>query len=49
MAWYDDPLIVTAVAVVIIAACGVVIFAMRRMGPKGSAKKKPTKAAVNDE
>ena len=28
MAWYDDPIIVTAVAVVIIFAIGLVIFAM---------------------
>lgn len=43
MAWYDDPLTVTAVAVVIIAACGVVIFAMRRTGPKGLPSKNPQK------
>ena len=41
MAWYDDPVIVTAVAVIIVAACGVVIFAMRRLGnPKGAQDKK---------
>ena len=41
MAWYDDPVIVTAVAVIIVAACGVVIFAMRRLGnPKGPQGKK---------
>ena len=39
MAWYDDPVTVTAVAVVIIFACGVVIYAMRRLGPKGPPKK----------
>jgi hypothetical protein len=39
MAWYDDPLTVIAVAVVIIFACGVVIFAMRRMGGKPQPKK----------
>ena len=32
MAWYDDPVTVTAVAVVIIFACGIVIYAMRRLG-----------------
>lgn len=42
MAWYDDPVIVTAVAVVIIFACGVVIYAMRRLD-KGSPQKKPQK------
>jgi predicted transcriptional regulator len=43
MAWYDDPVTVTAVAVVIIFACGVVIYAMRRLGTKGPPKKKPQK------
>jgi hypothetical protein len=43
MAWYDDPVTVTAVAVVIIFACGVVIYAMRRLGTKGQPKKKPQK------
>jgi hypothetical protein len=32
MAWYDDPITVIAVAVVIIAAAGIVIYAMRRLG-----------------
>jgi hypothetical protein len=41
MAWYDDPLTVIAVAVVIIFACAVVIYAMRRLGTKGPPKKKP--------
>jgi hypothetical protein len=41
MAWYDDPLWVTAVAVVIIFACGVVIYAMRRLSNKTPPKKKP--------
>ena len=39
MAWYDDPLIVVAVAVVIIFAAGVVIYAMRKMGRKPQPKK----------
>ena len=43
MAWYDDPVTVTAVAVIIIAACGVVIFAMRRLDTKGPTGKKPKK------
>ncbi len=34
MAWYDDPVIVVAVAVVIIIAIGTVVFAMRRYGTK---------------
>ncbi len=41
MAWYDDPLMVIAVALVIIFACAVVIYAMRRLGTKGPPKKKP--------
>lgn len=43
MAWYDDPVIVTAVAVVIIFACGVVIYAMQRLDKKGAPQKKPKK------
>lgn len=43
MAWYDDPVIVTAVAVVIIFACGVVIYAMRRLDKKEQPQKKPQK------
>jgi predicted transcriptional regulator len=42
MAWYDDPVTVTAVAVVIIFACGLVIYAMRRLSA-GPPKKKPQK------
>ena len=44
MAWYDDPIIVVAVALVIIFAIGVVIYAMRRMGGKPQPKK-PKKTA----
>ncbi len=39
MAWYDDPITVVAVAVVIIFAIGVVIYAMRRQGKKSQPKK----------
>ncbi len=39
MAWYDDPLIVVTVAVVIIFAIGIVIYAMRRMDRKPQPKK----------
>jgi hypothetical protein len=39
MAWYDDPITVIAVAVVIIFAIGVVTYAMRRMGRKPQPKK----------
>jgi len=48
MAWYDDPIIVTAVAVVIIAACAIVIFAMRRMGKATLQPKKAKKEANVD-
>jgi len=44
MAWYDDPITVTAVAVVIIFACGVVIYAMRRLSTRGPPRKKPQKS-----
>jgi hypothetical protein len=44
MAWYDDPLTVIAVVVVIIIACGIVIYAMRKLGRK-SPQKKPQKTA----
>ena len=44
MAWYDDPIIVVAVAVVIIFAAGVVIYAMRRVDRKPQPKK-PQKTA----
>ncbi len=39
MAWYDDPTAVIIVALVIIIACGTVIFAMRRYGKKPAPKK----------
>jgi len=39
MAWYDDPLTVIAVAVVIMIACGIIISAMRRLGRKAPQKK----------
>ena len=39
MAWYDNPTIVVAVALVIIFAIGVVIYAMRRTGGKPKPKK----------
>jgi len=39
MAWYDDPITVTTVAVVIIFAAGVVIYAMRRMDRRGPPKR----------
>ncbi len=39
MAWYDDPIIVVAVAVAIIFAAGVVIYAMRRVNRKPQPKK----------
>ena len=46
MAWYDDPVTVTAVAVVIIIACGTVIYAMRKLGNKPRQKK--TQKTDND-
>ena len=51
MAWYDDPILVTAVAVVIITAVGIVIFAMRRQGNKNKTPqlKKPQKTGANQD
>jgi len=39
MAWYDDPITVVAVSIVIIFAIGVVVYAMRRLGRKPQTKK----------
>jgi len=51
MAWYDDPILVTAVAVVIITAVGIVIFAMRRQGNKNKTPQpiKPQKTGAKDD
>jgi hypothetical protein len=38
--WYDDPITVTAILLVVIIACGTVIVAMRRYGKKPGAPKK---------
>ena len=46
MAWYDDPVTVTAIALVIVFACGLVIFAMRRLDQKGSPRK-PQKESLS--
>jgi hypothetical protein len=44
LVWYDDPIIVTAVLLVVIIAVGTVIFAMRRYGKRPApAKKTPQK------
>ncbi len=40
MVWYDDPITVTAVLLVVIIASGTVIFAMRKYGKKPSPVKK---------
>jgi hypothetical protein len=42
--WYDDPILVTAVLLVVIIAVGTVVFAMRRYGKSSApAKKTPQK------
>ncbi len=46
MVWYDDPITVIVVAVVIIAAVGIVIYAMRRLGKKPQPKK-PQKTSAD--
>ena len=44
MVWYDDPVTVTAVILVVIIACALVIFAMRKLDKKPKPKKQETKA-----
>jgi hypothetical protein len=41
LVWYDDPVTVTAVLLVVIFAVGTVVFAMRRAGKKPGSAKKP--------
>jgi hypothetical protein len=40
LVWYDDPITVTAILLVVIIACGTVIFAMRKYGKKPAPAKK---------
>ena len=51
MVWYDDPITVIVVLLVVIIACGTVIFAMRRYGKKPSLlpKKTPQKSDPEKE
>jgi hypothetical protein len=42
VAWYDDPIIVVAVALVIIVAVTTAVYAMRRSGAKKPAKQEPS-------
>ena len=42
--WYDDPIIVTLMLLVVIIAVGTVVFAMRRYGKSPSPEKKQKKA-----
>jgi hypothetical protein len=44
LVWYDDPIIVTLVLLVLIIAIGTVIFAMRRYGKSPSPEKKQKQA-----
>ena len=39
-AWYDDPITVTIIVLVVIIACGTLIFAMRQYGKKPKPQKK---------
>ena len=41
MVWYDDPITVTAVFLVVIIAVGTLVFAMRRYGKSSTPTKKP--------
>ena len=40
MAWYDDPITVTVILLVVIIVCGTAIFAMRKYGKKSAPVKK---------
>src|SRR4030042_4718291 len=44
LVWYDDPIIVTLVLLVVIIAVGTVVFAMRRYGKSPSPEKKQKQA-----
>ena len=48
MVWYDDPITVTVVLLVVIIAVGTVVFAMRRYGNKPSSPKKPVQTQKVD-
>ena len=50
MVWYDDPVTVTLVLLVVIIACGTLIFVMRRFSKSsGPAKKAPQKQDLDLE
>ena len=49
MAWYDDPITVTTVLLVVIIAVGTLVFAMRRYGKKSGPKKSPQKIDPDPE
>jgi hypothetical protein len=48
LAWYDDPITVTAILLVVIVACGTVIFAMRKYGKKTAPAKKSSQKTDPD-
>jgi hypothetical protein len=49
LVWYDDPVTVIAIVLVVIIACGTVIFAMRRYGKKPAPKKNLQKPELDLE
>ncbi len=49
MVWYDDPITVVAVLLVVIIASGTVIFAMRKYGKKPASKKTQQKPDLDPE
>ncbi len=49
MVWYDDPVTVTAVLLVVIIAVGTLVFAMRRYGKKSAPKKPQQKTELDPE
>jgi len=48
LAWYDDPITVMAILLVVIIACGTVIFAMRKYGKRPAPAKKPIQKPESD-
>jgi hypothetical protein len=48
LVWYDDPIIVTLVLLVVIIAVGTVVFAMRRYGKSPSERKKQPEKKKTD-
>jgi hypothetical protein len=48
LVWYDDPITVTVILLVVIIACGTLIFALRKSGKKPSPPKKTSQSSDLD-